>query len=619
MCDKRMELLVMALVVGSMMPSAPTAAGADGKGVKVFRVDDYGADPAGVKDSGPAVRKALAAAIASTGPKRVVFSAGTYRMRAEGGRRVCLPIARATDLTVEGVKGKTELIVTDPSKGVFGVRVCRNFTLKGLTIDYDPPPFTQGVIRAADKQAGTFDLEVDEGFPLLSEPWFAAAPNRWGMIFEPKRRRLKTCGVDHIFMAGWTPIGDRTFRMKAGPRRRRRVGPIEVGDRWVQLARTVGAGTMIAWSCDGLMIEDLTVYASPSCAAAIVGCTAPVARRLSVRYRPGTKRLLTTNADGVHCQQNRTGPVIESCHFEGMADDSINVYCPPNVVLEVVSPTELVVAMGGRIRPGDRLQVLDPRKGIVKGVVTAEAVRRERRRYRLTLADPFEGIVAGADHSKADTLYNLDASGAGYVIRNNTMRFHRRHGMLLRAGDGLVEGNRIEAVSGLGIVVTNEPNWPEGPMARNVVIRNNTIIGCGYTGYGDGVEGGLIQIRGSKLGYGLADGHGLRDITIADNTIADAPRCGIYVGSAEGVKITGNTITADKAARAVETGAGVVLERCGKVVIEGLTVTDPRPGTRAAVRILPDVDKGDAGVTVKGLKARLGDEAVEVLDERGGG
>ena len=69
-------------------------------------------------------------------------------------------------------------------------------------------------------------------------------------------------------------------------------------------------------------------------------------RGLEVRFAPGTNRLLTTDADGVHCQQNRSGPVIEDCYFEGMADDAINIYAPPNVLREIRSPTQWLVSPG---------------------------------------------------------------------------------------------------------------------------------------------------------------------------------------------------------------------------------------------------------------------------------
>jgi hypothetical protein len=73
----------------------------------------------------------------------------------------------------------------------------------------------------------------------------------------------------------------------------------------------------------------------------------------------------------VHCQQNRDGPVIEDCYFEGMADDAINIYAPPNVLREIREPTQWLISPGCIVLPGDRLQVLDPQTGRVRGEVRA--------------------------------------------------------------------------------------------------------------------------------------------------------------------------------------------------------------------------------------------------------
>ena len=58
-------------------------------------------------------------------------------------------------------------------------------------------------------------------------------------------------------------------------------------------------------------------------------------------------------------------------------------------------------------------------------------VKVERRALLLTLDNPLAGAVAGADHRSADTLYNLDACGAGFQIRGNHTRGNRRYGCLL--------------------------------------------------------------------------------------------------------------------------------------------------------------------------------------------
>ena len=589
---------------------------------KIFRVEDYGAVADDATDSGPGIRKAIAAAIASGEPAKVVLKAGVYRAGADPTEklsRACFPIVDATDLSIEGVKGKTELIMTVPDKGCFRAFRSKNLWIRNVTIDYDPLPFTQGKIVAVNAEAGEFDLELDEGFPLLGEPWFATARSKWGMPFDPKERRLKFGVVDSLFMESYTLVRGRVFRMRAVRERKWAVSKLEVGDRWVQLARTRGPGGVGFWQCQDSGVEDVTVHASPSVAGLIVACEkGMVIRRLQARYRKGTKRLLTTNADALHCPANRVGPLIEECLFEGMADDSVNFYCRPNLVLEVLGPRKILVSRGVDIRPGDRVQIIYPPTGRLKGEAKVIEVERQTRprRYQLTLDRDIADLKAGKDSRTADTLFNLDASGEGYIIRNNVMRNHRRHGLLLRAGKGLIEGNRFENLAGLGIVITNEPNWPEGPMGRDIVIRNNTFIGCGRVGYGHRPNGGMITVQAQRIGYRLAEGHGARRITIEGNTIIDPLRVGIYIGSAEDVKIVNNTIKASAKARIVKDSIGVVLDQCGKVTIDKLTVTDPRPGAKAAVKILSSVEPGETGVTITGLKTKLPADVPDVIDQR---
>ena len=76
-------------------------------------------------------------------------------------------------------------------------------------------------------------------------------------------------------------------------------------------------------------------------------------------------------------------------------------------------------------------------------------------------------------------IYNLTRCGADYVIRNNRFCNHRRHGMMLKAPHGLVEGNILDGLGGLGIVVGNDPEWPEGAIPFDLTIRNNSIKDVG--------------------------------------------------------------------------------------------------------------------------------------------
>jgi len=593
--------------------------------MKVFRVETFGAAAGADIDSGPGIRKAIAAAMAAGPGSEVVLGPGVYRVKGSGDERYCFSVRGAKDLVIRGEPGRTEIVVTEPWRGCWSLQQSEKVVLRDFAVDYDPPPFTQGVIVGVDAEAGTLDVDIEEGFPLLSEPWFNDGPpggkggkmSIWGMVFDGKERRLKAGALDHLRVASWSGVKDRVWRIQATEDQGWRLRHVEPGDRFVHLARRVGQHAVESWFCKDTRIENVTVYASPGVAGVLGGNDGVEVRGLAVRFRPNTRRLLTVDADGLHCQQNRSGPIIEDCYFEGMADDSINIYAPPNVVREVRSVTELVTDARCKVRAGDLLQIMDPRAGAVRAEVKAERVRKEKGRQVITLERAVKGVRAGKDHREADTIYNLSACGWGYVIRNNHMRVHRRHGMLLRAGGGLVEGNRIEGVGGLGIVVTNEPSWPEGPMARDVVIRNNVISGVGYVrGYGDRADGAAIQIKGTKLGYGLADGRGQRHIRIEGNRITDAPGAAIYVGGAADVQIVNNRVDVTPGARAYRKTGAIVLENCDKVTIENCVIVDPRPETFAAVEIRSSVEPGKEAVVIKGLEAKLASGAVEVADKR---
>jgi len=79
-----------------------------------------------------------------------------------------------------------------------------------------------------------------------------------------------------------------------------------------------------------------------------------------------------------------------------------------------------------------------------------------------------------------DLVSNPAAEGSGYILRQNTIRNHRARGMLLKADNGLVEGNTIDGSTMGGIVLSPEFWWNEASYSHDVIIRNNTIRHVAY-------------------------------------------------------------------------------------------------------------------------------------------
>lgn len=104
----------------------------------------------------------LVAAALARGDKTVVIPPGTYRLAPDGGGKCVWSVERARDVEIvaEGVTlGSTRLTRTVAFNGCAGV------TLRGLTVDYEPLPFTQGTVVAVDGASGWIDVKLHAGYP----------------------------------------------------------------------------------------------------------------------------------------------------------------------------------------------------------------------------------------------------------------------------------------------------------------------------------------------------------------------------------------------------------------------------------------------------------------------
>ncbi|OHB60215.1 MAG: hypothetical protein A2Y12_10330 [Planctomycetes bacterium GWF2_42_9] len=587
-------------------------------GSQIFHVDVHAKTDDGLFDSAKAIQIAIDEAI-KAGPGSIVqLQKGKYRLYAED-LQPCLQIDRANDLIIQGQGKDTELIIANPRASAIFLMNSRNVFIKSLAIDYDPLPFTQGRITDVNNTAGCFDLNIDEGFPELEEAWFVAADVKYGMIFDAVKPVLKPNVPDHIFIESWEKISHRIYRLKIAASYASKVCYISKGDRFVHLARLCGrAAGVFFGNCRSSGFENVTIYASNSGAVITQASDGLIFKKYEVRLRPCTKRLLSSDADGLHCSQNRFGPLVEECLFENIGDDSLNIYCSVSRILEVSKSDELILSEHCIIKQGDRLQIYNSRQGkVIAERMVKNITEMAGQRYQVQLDGPVEGICAGADHLQADTAFNLSASGEGYVIRNNRMIGQRRHGIMVRGGKGIIENNFISGVRGLGIVLANDPCWPEGPIPRDIVIRKNTLIRVGDTlGYGHRSDSGAIQVLNTCTNYDVGKGRDIRNIVIEGNKIVDPVTTAIFVGGAKNIKILNNEIKASEGAPLYETSGAVRLANCEGVKIDGLKVVDPRPNCIAAVEILADMAADVNGIAITRLQTKLHDGAVRVLDNR---
>ncbi len=515
----------------------------------VLKVSTFGAMGDGIHDDGPAIRKAIAAAIEAGPDSLVRLESKTYRLKEYARSDTQFELTNVKGLTIEGNGAR---LINTPTNNLIRLRACQDVTVRGLVIDYDPLPFTQGTIVKVDAAQGTFDLALHRDYPLPpADTWVKERLGQggwqWGCVIDPKQRHRRWDVQMHYFIKSVQPL-DTTkhiYRIEVTPQFQRALKPVAPGDRFFLplpyvRANSRGGSTGTNFSvlgCSDCKIEDVTFYSARS--GMVFGVShneGPIAlRKLAVRFKPDTDRICTSWRDGIHSKDNRVGPVIEDCFFEGMLDDSINMGANTAMAQAIHSDTEFVL-MGAVFQAGDKVLVWDPVTGQTLSETTVVRVNRERGGTLVTLRNATSNVVIGQKRPQTDIasthFYNLSRCGRGFVVRNCTFKPQRRHALLVRAPNGLIENNLIDGVGGSAVVLGNEMgNFYEGPFPHNTVVRNNRIRNTQLTAIS-------VYTRTHKREKAMT-----RGVQIRNNTITVLPgRKGIDVQQARDVVVTGNTV-----------------------------------------------------------------------------
>ena len=264
-----------------------------------------------------------------------------------------------------------------------------------------------------------------------------------------------------------------------------------------------------------------------------------------ITHKPGSDRVIVNIKDGFHVKHNAIGPIIENCLIEGIMDDAINIsVCPYWVKEDLGDHRYLVAEVAFSPRVGDRLMAYAPQSGSVTPelkVLSVEAqtppkghrgkwniIQLDQPITRLALHTMRDLFPGGHDRLPFTGLYNLDACGKDFIVRNNTFLEQRRYALLARGVGGLFEGNLVKNNNGSGVMLCNEiGSFYEGPFPRKITIRGNEFIHTGW-------ESVRIQVRGK--------GAWATDILIEDNVFEGWPKAAMKLSNIDGLVVRNNVV-----------------------------------------------------------------------------
>jgi len=487
----------------------------------------------------------------TAGSKKIVIPPGRYLVEPGGRSHLSFRSLDGVQIIADGV----EMICTATVQAV-GFDHCTNVTLRGLTIDYDPLPFTQGKIVALGPEKSWVEFELFGGYP---EDRLVERIE----IFDPATRELRR--ASHYGWGEFERTGPRRYRISKGSRYRYRpqADTEQVGDLLVTNNRTPGRGgghAVVLTDCSNVTLQDVTLYASPTFGFFEMDCTSStylrckIDRRASAHdpVRPASPRLRSLNADAFHSKNAEKGPAIIECFAHWQGDDCVNINGRYYYVASSQGRTVRIVAFEKPvIMPGDPVEFLPYEGGplpkaravgiapsaeplsaaeqaLLRDVELVEVIRRRFNRaariYSLVLdreVNPPPGSAVCA----------ASRIGNGFVVKDCDFGDNRSRGILIKASHGEVTGNRVTGSRMAAVLISPEFHWMEAGCSSDVVVKENVFRGIGQTPIRILADGG----NGKPL---LAGAH--RDISVLNNRFADCPWPLVEANSITGLTVADN-------------------------------------------------------------------------------
>ena len=505
-------------------------------------------------DQEPAMRnnnpiQPLIDAAVQKGESIVNIPYGIYRL--DSG----LYFSNIKNLTIEG--NGSQFIFTlakdsnAPYSYAFVIKDCDRFTLKNITVDYDPLPFTQGTVVGLDPDGTWYDVQIHAGYRSDAE-FLQFDVDRHELSFknfDPHTRLLKV-GSSFLFPNKVTEIEPGLLRFWFEE------NPDKINHHHIQLGDYIATS---AWRAVPLQITDsaytkldgVNIWAAGGGAISENGGEGGTDLRINIEPGPtplgaSIPRLWSASRDGYHVANLRHGPNIHDSRFDSLGDDMINVMTSFNVISGLDASTKRIkiTDYGGgspqHFRPGDILVAYDPVTFVEKArtkIVSVSAIYSE-----LESVDGF---------SNGDVVVSPQISSAGTIVRNCNFRNGASEAIWVKAPDAVIENNTMEHLGQDGIGLRIELGYyKEGVFVQNTIIRGNTIRDTGFSALvlenSDGVGKGAINIGftvSDDSPLNLYNNREFKNILIENNIIDSSTNWGLHIENASGVTVRNNTIS----------------------------------------------------------------------------
>lgn len=498
---------------------------ADSEFAQIYNVNDYNVLPEN-NDNTKAFNALVTQAKAIDGKVKFYFPQGIYKFSET------ISIKDQSDWYFAG--DKAEWLMNEWTT-ILNLENCVNFHINGIDFDYKISPTVAGKVVSTDSTLRTVGILIDDEFDMTNYRYNGGKVN-FGNYMEYYYDAENQAYVPDVNgMLRYNSTGDSVKSLMNG------VYDTATKILTLELNTTQGAfnapavDTMVSVGytmyeytgfyikgCQDFYMENCNIYTTPGMAITCYSDKNLYFNRTNIMLRPGSKRLMTATADGLHTIDCYGDLIVTNSIYEASHDDAMNICTFYFKIDEFFRNTLKCTATTTEVRipinAGDTIEIYD--KDTMQLLYTRQVL--EANAYGIT----FE-LVLDKNIPTAINISNYLVANATRVPRlkvsNCIIRNKRNRGILAQVQDSEISNcSFVNVVHGPLMIHSAQDVFSEAIVPRDIVIKNCKFL---YNNSARGLNGDVAAFRhGGTLAAGTITG-----IKVENNFFYKSSYSGVYL------------------------------------------------------------------------------------------
>ena len=519
---------------------------------------------------------------------KITFEKGTYHFYPDKAYEVYSNISNHDDVVIytafplQGFKNLT--IDCQGSTFIFHGRMVpflvensANITVTNVSIDWEVPFHSEGVIVANDVEKGTFDWKFTDEYPyeirnkqlIFIKPYYEHTVGQT-ILFDPERKAImfdteaytnittisktalqnnvdkiaykyktdarsklhKSWGIENKAWAEQLERG--LVRIHGHTKKLPPVGMVLTSKGHQSLNRMAPA-FRITYT-DGFTAQNVNVHHAGGMGMIVENSSDLLLDNFNVTASNG--RMVSTTADATHFIGCRGTVTLRNCTLNNMLDDALNLHGVYQEIVDIQGEHKIGVRMGHAQQQGFTIGTANDTLGVLRlsdsffpnSKLTIKSVQKINGRYQIiTVNEKLPATI-----KVGDLIENLD----GYpelLVENCNIGNNRARGLLIsNPKKTVIQNNTFSTEMEPILIPVESGHWFEAGNAANVLIKNNVFQDGQHSGFSRGVIRFVTDDDNENIAF--------KNIQIIDNTFNQFDNLILEIANTDGLLFKGNTI-----------------------------------------------------------------------------